>query len=481
MKNFKIVIDNFLGFVKEYWKADFPSSGNAGEAGMMRNIDISSPFGVKPGVGQKRMTNSGDSGQVKTLIKSILSTPFQNGISYGCGGNKIYKLIDGEVVNDANWPYTVVGTGNVDLEDIKVFNVAGVVGAAFSLNESAKGLVGSLISGTVDPDWSSTYWVGSASMKTGVPHPLLVGGDKILYVADGNRIIAYDPSDQTVSEVLDLSIDVVINGMAWYNNRIYIVGNQPLLPGTNATTQGLWIFNTVSESYEQDVHKIAKGGALYVMGNTLYVFYQDITDSGIGKLGYFDGYTIRQVTEWEGGVPEYYQVTERQGALVWVSRVGSEDLIFCYANGALYQMTKGDFGRIGGIGLPFGKLLIASAQATTSFCITQEEGYSQDSEWKGLMNDITLGGRNGAIRQVKAVFDPIYSGAGAVIKLVDNYGSELWRGTVSYSEIGTRNQKIWHLCKKTQNVRPEIDYSNFNSTTTIVFFKSIEISGNNIA
>ena len=50
MKNFKIIIDNFLGgLAKRYWKADYSTQGQTNEAGRLRNVDLGTPNGIQPG------------------------------------------------------------------------------------------------------------------------------------------------------------------------------------------------------------------------------------------------------------------------------------------------------------------------------------------------------------------------------------------------------------------------------------------------
>jgi hypothetical protein len=491
MKNFKIIIDNFSGgLTKYYWKSEYPSVGESGQAGMMRNCDISDPSGLKPGPGSK--ITRGLAG----LLRSIITTPFEANKTYAVGGLYLYQFVGDEMTVDGTYPYLILGN-NPDCEDIKKvhFRIGGVdyIGMIFSLNESHQGNVGSYINGSIDPDWykNYVYWgTGTIQFKTGVPHPIEVIGDGVTYIADGNQIVSIETIDIDVahagfsgqgSQALDLDYGFVINGLKLYKNKLFITGNNPVLTGTTATKQGLYIYDLVSESYDGDFHQISKSGGTWIKDDTIFIFYEDITDEGTGILGYWDGYQIKKLTSWRGTIPQYYQVAERDGALVWVSRVGSEDLIFSFKDGKLSQLAKGGYTTIGGIALPFGKLMMGTANGTTVYAMSTEDGFETDSDWKGLMQDITLGGRNGYTRKLKVTFAKIGQGAGAVVKLTDNKGNNLFNGTISYPTDSGLTQKIFRLGKKAQNVRAEIDYSSFNSTSTIVFFKSIEIESNNIA
>jgi hypothetical protein len=445
----------------------------------MRNCDLRNPNGLQPGPGRLRLTNGDGSGVVSTLIRSIIRTAVQTDITFGIGGSKIYRITPTTVASDASFPHTIDGS-NPDGEDIKPYH-GGII---YTFNDSLRGYCGKLtLPSTFDDDWMYTALTGTFALNTGYPHPIEIGGDDLVYIGDKDRVVSYDPVADTAQSAVNLPDDVVIQDVKWKNKKLYITVNQPNLTGTNQTQQGVYIWNTVDDSWEDDVHKIARGGGMFVKDGVLYISFEDISSDGIGRLGYFDGYTIKELAKYDGSLAAYYQITEQDGFIMLAAAKGNETLIFAFGGGEegrIFQLAKGHHPTIGGISCPFGKLMTASAQGTTAFNISKEEGFDPDCNWKGILYPVAMEGRKGLVRQVRADFSPLAVGTGLSMALRDNNGTEVWRGTISYTLYGNITKKIFHCARKSENARVEIDYSNFRATTTVVFLRDIDITGNNI-
>jgi hypothetical protein len=228
---------------------------------------------------------------------------------------------------------------------------------------------------------------------------------------------------------------------------------------------------------------------MFTKGGVTFIFYQDITSDGQGRLGYLNGNTITELCQWNGTLPLFYQIDEKDGFICWVSRVGSEDLIFCWGSGdsklpvRLFQLMRGHHANIGAIGLPFGSLIVASEDGTTGgdnikADISKEAGYDWDSFWHSMTFPISMDEKNAVIRKLTSDCNQLQVGAETILNLRNSAGTQLFRGTFSYSRLGRKTKKIYTMAKRAEDIRLEIDNrAGFSSTTTIVLIKKAIISG----
>jgi hypothetical protein len=319
---------------------------------------------------------------------------------------------------------------------------------------------------------------------------MLVGGDDILYITNGNKVSSYDKlTNIGVLAAIDLPDDAVVTDIEWNSNKLIITVNWPNLTGSNRLFQRVYVWDTVSESWDQDVPQVRKGSGLFTKDGVTFMFYEDVTSDGVGRLGYFDGRTIKEVCQFNGTIPSFYQIDEKDGFVTWVSRVGSEDLIFCWGtndtklNARLFQLMRGHHSYMGAIGLPFGSLIVASENGLTGgdnikTNLSKEAGYDWDSYWYGMTFETSLDEKNSVVRKLTADFDQLKVGSETVLKLRNNAGTELFRGTLSYGRLGRKTKKIYTMVRRAENCRLEMDNrTGFSSTTTIVLIKKAIISG----
>ena len=458
---------------------------------MMRNMDLRNPNNILPGPSRQRLTNGDESGVLGTLVLRIMPRAFASNETYEVAGKNILKITSTAVSVDHALDTTELGAV-VQLKDITEYHdLLFYVCDRTTANKATVGMRDAAL--VYDDDYlerSTGSTTGTFSLTLNVPHKMLVGGDDILYIANGNKVSSYDiTTDIGVATAIDLPNDAVITDLEWNNKKLIITVDWPNLTGANRTLQRVFVWDTVNSSWDDDVPQVMRSGALYTKGGITFVFYQDISSDGGGRLGYFDGSTIKEIAQYNGTLPKFYQVDEKDGFICWVSTVGTEDLIFCWGSGdsklppRLFQIMKGKYSNIGAIGLPFGSLLVASENGGSGgdnirADISKEAGYESDSYFYGMLFPISLDEKSAVIRKAIIDFEQLKVGAETDIKLRNNAGTELFKQTLSYSRISRATKKIYPMVKRTENVRIEIDNRNaFSSTTTIVLVKKILLKG----
>ena len=489
MRQFQIEIENLGlgGLCKQYWKSDYATFGNRNQANAMRNMDLRNPNNIIPGPSRQRLTNGDESGVIGTLMLRIMSRAFAANETYGVAGRNIMKLTSSVVSVD----HAITDFSQVNGKDIIEYGNK----LYYVFDHSTHATLGMRDAALAyDDDFmerGAGATTGTFQLTLNVPHKLLVGGDDILYITNGNKVSSYDDYlDVGVEDVgLDLPTDVVITDMEWNNKKLILTTDWPNLTGDNRTIQRIFIWNTVDEWWDDDVPQVRRSGALYTKEGITFVFYEDITSDGGGRLGYFDGSVIKELAQFNGTLPKFYQVDEKDGFICWVSRVGSEDLIFCWGSGdpsfpaRTFQIMKGKYNTIGAIGLPFGSLIVASENESSGADnlradLSREAGYDSDSYFYGMDYPISLDERNAVIRKLTVDFEQLKVGAETVLKLRNSAGTEFFRKTLSYDRVGRKTKKIYLMSKRAEDCRLEIDNTNgFSSTTTIAIIKKIILSG----
>ena len=492
MQPFNLDIENLStgGFCKAYWKSDYITFGNKNNAQGMRNMDLRNPHRLTQGPSLQRLTNGDESGVIGTLVLKIMPRAFASNETFGVAGKNIIKITPTTVTVDHAIDQTEMGAG-VQAKDVTEYG--DLIYYVFDRITANKATIGQRDAALAYDDnfmeRSAGSTVGTFSLTFGVPHKLLVGGDDILYCTNGNEVSSYDrTSNVGVKTAIDLPYDAVVTDIEWNNKKLIITVDWPNLTGSNRTLQRIFVWNTVDSSWDDDVPQVRRSGALYTKEGITFVFYEDITSDGGGRLGYFDGAVIKELFQFKGTLPKFYQVDEKDGFITWVSTVGSEDLVFCWGSGEPtlnargFQLMKGKFNNAGAIGLPFGSVIIATenglAGGDNIRCdLSKESGYTHDAYLYGMTFPTSLEGKSSIIKKVMAEFDQLQLGAGTILKLRNSAGTLLKTFEISYSALGRKTKNIFYTTIRTEDIRPEIDPSSFVSTTTIVLLRRLKING----
>jgi len=486
MAKWILEIPNFLGgYTPAYWKSSYPAYGNKNMAGDMKNVDLTYPDFITQGPGLATLTDGDENGKVTTLIKGILDggAPVEDiTYTYAIGGNKLYTLSDSSVTNS----HTIdkAGVTGESGEDVVYYNGA----LYYSYNYSGGADIGKFDGSTYDDDFMSTVPTGGTTLQSGVPHPLLAAGDDMLYIGNKNYVSSYYASDNTFTEKdLDLPTDFTIVDLKWANNRIYIAANEFWCSddefefAPEGRGGSIFIWDGVSPSWEYEI-KTTKITALFVKNGIVFVFRRDPDSTARYKLGYISGTQIVDVATFADRGPNYYQVTEYNNFIIWVSPESGK----IYAWGAvdknlptlLFQLADGGYSKVGGLASPFGTPIVASTD-DTHYRLAKFSGYDTSCYWKSLLFDVTGDGRKSMIDKIVFNFEKLATGARVDWTLRNNSGVALKTGTISYSGDGAVTQKISYPKIETENFRIELDWSN-GSTTNPLSIRSIKIYGHTI-
>lgn len=115
---------------------------------------------------------------------------------------------------------------------------------------------------TFDDDWGSTVPTGAAALGNTL-HPMVAGGNDIMYIANGRYIVSWDGTT-FVPQALDLPADTVIQAIKWNNDKLWISAIRPNLTGTNKVTGSLYIWDGTSDSWEYEIKTMGAMGGLFV-------------------------------------------------------------------------------------------------------------------------------------------------------------------------------------------------------------------------
>jgi len=475
------------GFAPGYFLNAYPSKGKINQAGDMQNVDITDPTILTQGPGLSNLTNGTQADAVNTLIKGILDIAVSDNKSFAVGGNKFYEITASAISEKASnptLPHTISGSG-ITAEDVAYYQ--GEIYYSYN-NDTPAGDIGKYdLTRNAEADFDDTYWTSTLSGNAlqNAPHPMIVGGDDILYIGNGRYVSSLNGSTDT-EQALDLPQDTEIEDLEWHNNRLWIAANRPNITGNNKNISSIYVWDTYSTSWEDEITIPGRISAIKVKNGILFIFYQDITYNGGYKLGYLDGHIIRDVTHYKGPTtpalsPSYYQVSEYKNMLIWQSN----GLIYAWGapqanlEVALSQIADGGYSTVGGIAAPFGTPFIASYDGSTNYKLAKFDNYDTSCYWYSILIDVTNGDNISYIDKLTVICDKLTSNARVDITLKDAQNNSLWTDSLSYSSNGAVTKKDFYPNVNAENFRLEFDWSN-GSTSNNVGIRRTVIKGHYI-
>lgn len=454
MVKWEITIDNFLGgFCPSYWKSSYPSYGNKNMLGAMTNIDLTNPSYLTQGVGLATVT-----GTVDQLMKGILNNVMVANKSAGVGGTKLYEITATTVTSKTCG--TISGG-----EDVALY--AGYLYYSWATN------IGKITTAFASPD--EDWWTavaGGSALTSGKPHQLIVAGTSgVLSVLNGSVVAQWDGTTATNDAFDTKDTDITLVSQVWNLNKFWFAGNKPNVSGRNEASIFIWDGN--APSWENRIRIDGRVGALYVKNGITFVVYQKNLSQGVCTLGYCDGNQIRDIANYNGSLPNFYQITDYEDFIIWASGTS----IFAFGGGDLKVNTRlfqlGTCG-VGGLANPFGTPITASANKLEKF-----SGYTVTSSFKTLLFDCCLDDRKSMIDKMKFDFEKLATGARVDYTLKDNKATSLKTGTISYTGDGAVTTKSFYPKCVCENFRVELDYAN-GSATNPISIKSIKIKGHTL-
>lgn len=441
------------GFAPNYWETEYGAYGNNNMGISMTNTDLTNPTFLTQG---RRLATIDT---VSDLIRGIHPTVIQGDKTYGIGQDGIYSIL-------STATSLVATVSSVTGEDVALY--AGH--AKFSYGTD---IVDYDLATTWDKDWW-TVVAGGSALTSGKPHPMEVAGTSgVLWIANGRYIAEWDGTTATddAFDTKDTSSEIVSH--KWNQNRLWIAANKPNVSGRKDGSIYLWDGN--SPSWEYQIKIRGEIGTLWVKNGITYVWYKKNLSDSVSTLGYADGTQIKDLVNYYGSLPKYYQVSEYKDFILWAA--GSDKKLFGYGSGdpnlppRLFQLSKAG---TGGIANPFGTPIIATSSEVVKF-----SGYETQSDWKSIQYDISGDGKESMIDEIRFNIEKMATGARMDYVLQNNAGIFKFASAISYANNRTATH-IKHTPRcKTDNFRLELNWYN-GSATNPVKVKSIKIRGHTL-
>jgi hypothetical protein len=439
-----IIIQNPGGYCPSYFKNSYPSYGNVNQFSAMNNIDLTDPNIWTQGPLMVYLDNGSQASSTSTLIKGMLRLSLSDASTYATGGNKLYRLSSGAVSNTGGFPYTIDHgsyTGESG-EDVVYWRSEIYV----PYNHSGGGDILKLKpnSPDFDVDWGSTYPKNAGSLQN-APHQVINGGDDDVYITNGPYIARLywgtDGSPYLDTTALDFWQNSQTSSITWNANRILIALNRPNVSGAYANQSGIYTWNGVSSSWEGDPIEInGRIGALFTKNGITFCWWQESGQSNVYNFGYVTDKT-NVIKQFQGTLPLYYQVGEFKGFISWVS----DGLVYLWGPAdsesptKAFQYVETVHSTSGGIGTPFGELLVAS-NSGSNYAIEKPSTtqYDQDSSFKTIAFNKDSSG--------KSLSGPGYKSEIDIIQVEIEPQSEgaYCQSTLTYDKA-VKSQSLWTI------------------------------------
>lgn len=324
---------------------------------------------------------------------SVIDAMQKNGVVYvtdafTVGGTKLHKMaiLTTTLTNDATFPHTVSAHGGhsgVVMSDIILYYIGTTRYAFYSWSDGTDGDIGRFdLSSTFDDDYISTVAASGAVLSTTNPHPMIIGADDILYVADGRKLHGFDGqtgANGTFSASrLTLPTDYIITSFAKTGESLIIFAYK------SSATSGSSYYKSEATAFfwdytSEDPYKVVPLQGNYVNGGfsangIIGCFVQGssaivTSSSKQSRLLIFNGSTFEVRAGFIDNIPghggvEVYDNTIYWNAASYIYQYGSPHVGL---NSALNRITKLDGSTSEGMLRNFSNSrMIGSAGTTTS-------------------------------------------------------------------------------------------------------------------
>lgn len=474
-----IEINRHRGLAPKWYENTYPSFGNKDHAGDMKNMSLIDPTVLSPGPGMANLTAGDENGAVTELIRSVLKTAVTSNVSYAIGGTLLHNISATAVTNAGIWPKTIAGTGAVTGEDVLYYKGK----LLYTFNDA--GAAGEMGTYDLGSTFDDTYWTStlSGTALLNAPHQMMHGGDDVAYITNGRYIATLDNITEN-DKALDFWENSEVASITWNYNRIIAGVNRPNISGANANQSAIYRWNGFGSTWEGDPIEVnGKIGALFTKNGITYVWWETFMEDGstILVFGMVSGLRVIPLRTFNGSLPAYYQIGEIGNFIVWMSEskmyawgpVESEIQVDLMQLMSAKQTTN-----IGGIGAPFGEMMIAS-NAGTNYSLAKESGFETSAYYYTLL--FPTSGRNAKsiIDTIVVNMDKIATNAKVDLTVKDNKGTALWTDNISFTDDGAITKKVFHPRARGENMRLEYDHSNGNATNAVKIRQTI-IDGRNI-
>lgn len=365
--NFIIDLKDFeVGYAPLAHLDSLTEKGAAGSASVMVDADILDGF-LTQGPGLAALTNGTQAGVVDQRINFIMDSPPVEGVTYGIGTNKLFKITSSTVVSGGSpsWPYTI--SASVGGESL--VRLGDYVYGFYNTATGGDILRLTLLGEDKDDDWGSTTPTGFAALQTGL-HPSAVKEDIMLF-GNGRYVGVYTADNNTLQPTkLDFGAGHEVTDVAFASNY-WFIGVNGGISGDHRTTGQIFLYDgSATDSVLADETGVGfqRIGFLYVLDGITYVAYQDLTSTGGYHIGYIKGKQVKRLASFTGGLPNFRQKTLYRhtilfaaGGKIWTMGAVSPDL-----PAQISQIADGGLASVGAVAAPFGTPMIASADEVAS-------------------------------------------------------------------------------------------------------------------
>lgn len=497
MAKWQVIIDNpslggYAPYAPAFNASGYESTyGNKNQAQNIVSMDLTNPNYMKAGPTRTTLTNGTQAAAFTTLMKGVLDFIVASDVTYGTGGNKVYKLSSTAVTSDGTWPHTIDKAAvTAELgEDVALFQGA----LYYSYNHSGSlGDIGKFdLASTFDDDYMSTVPTGMNTLTGGVSHQMVVGGNDVLYIANGRFVSSFDGTT-FIQQALDLPVGTVIQSIRWNSDRLWISTKNPdiAISSVSKIQGSIYVWDGTTNSWELEIKLGGAGGALLIKNGTLFIFYQDIRDSYLTgsfnyKLGYVNGTGITDLLSFTESFPSFYQVTSFRDFIMWTGGSGSTNYIWCFGSGFKDLPTRYfPFANVhaddttGALATPFGIPMVATTQGSGYRLDTMAGTVQTASTWTSKLFDITGTGRVSKIDAVRVNFTPLTTDLSVAVALIDNSGRTLGSTTISFAKLGAATTVYYPLGGKVaENFSVHVTNSSNVSLTDSVEITGIKVYG----
>jgi len=473
------------GFCPSYFAEDYPFFGNRDQMSAMVSIDLSNPNVICPGPKTVALTNGTQAGAVTTLIKKIMGTVTSSNVSFAIGGSRLYKISATTVQDDTTdtpFPHLIdMGTVTTESGDDVVYYKSKLY--YFYNHSGPAGNIGQYDMNVTFNDIWGTATAANAAPLEYAPHQAINGGDDVVYFANGHYIGTIQDVSGTitlVADALDFPSDAQVASITWNYDRVYAGVNRPNVAGANANQAVIYAWNGVDASWEADPVVInGRIGALYTKLGTVFVWWQETGLSDRYNFGYYTGTTVKTIQTFSGTLPLYYQVTEEDGYLCWVSdgeiyKWGAQDPNMTTR---AFQYTKMTHATAGGIGAPFGDLLMASYVGTNFVLEKPTTTFQTDSNWSTMAFDVSSAGMKAQIDLIQVSTEDMGKAARCDMTLYyDKAKNNLELTPIKYDGKNTTLFKVLNKSVMIEDFMLSFNH-NKGSETYPVKIRSIYIKG----
>jgi hypothetical protein len=173
---FTIVLDKFYsGLSPAAHLNSLTELGGSGHASAMVSADVTDPTYLTQGPALADLTNGTQAGVISELIAFILDRAVSDGVTYGIGATKLFKIGPSTVTSDGTWPHAIAnataGSSCIEFQG----------SLYYFYNEASAGEIGKYdLAASFTDAWASTVPTGAAALQK-APHPVAKKEDIMLF------------------------------------------------------------------------------------------------------------------------------------------------------------------------------------------------------------------------------------------------------------------------------------------------------------